>query len=121
MTRVLLGSAGPPGAPAKPVILGSGSSSATVQVNVTSPGSEPITYFLVDVTENMVYSGQLNLSIDSDNVEADATSGVSSGIFELVIKDLSTTHIYSFSVAAGGQLGHGEFSEYSDDVEVGKS
>ena len=118
---MLIGSAGPPGAPDKPVILGSGSSSATVQVNVTSPGSEPITYFLVDVTENTVYSRQLNMSVNGDNVELDTTSGTPSGIFELVVTDLSTTYIYSFSVAAGGQLGHGEFSEYSDDVEVGKS
>ena len=110
---------GLPGAPDKPVILGSGSSSATVQVNVTSPGSEPITYFLVDVVENMVYSRQLNMSVDGDNVELDTTSGTSSGVFELVITDLSTMYIYSFSISAGGQLGHGEFSEYSDYVEVG--
>ena len=118
---LLIGCAGPPGAPDKPVILGSGSSSATIQVNVTSPGSEPITYLLVDVTENAVYSRQLNLSVDGDNVELDASSGTSSAVFELVITELSTTYIYSFSIAAGGQLGNGEFSEYSDDVEIGKS
>ena len=105
----------------KPVVLGSSYHSATIQVSVTSPGSEPITYFLVDVTENTVYSRQLNLSIDSDNMELEETSGTSSGVFELVIKDLLITHIYSFSVAAGGQLGRGKFSEYSDNVEVGKS
>ena len=63
----------------------------------------------------------MNLSVGSDNVEPLITSGTSSSTFELVITDLSTTHIYSFSVAAGGQVGHGEFSEYSDDAEVGKS
>ena len=119
--NVLFCSAGPPGAPAKPVILGSSSRSTTIQVNVTSLGSEPIKYFLVNVTENTVYSAQLNLTVDSDNVEPDTTSGGSSGTFELVITDLSTTYVYSFSVAAGGQLGHGEFSQYSDSVEVGKS
>ena len=113
--------AGLPGVPDKPVILGSSYHSATIQVRVTSLGSEPITYFLVDVAENTVYSGQLNLSIDSDNMELEKTSGISSGVFELVIKDLLITYFYSFSVAAGGQLGCGKFSQYSDNVEVGTS
>lgn len=118
---MLLGCAGPPGAPAKPVILGSNTSSATIQVTVPSLGSEPITYFLLDITENTIYSGQLSLSVDSDNVKPSTTSGTSSGAFELVITNLSSSYTYSFRVAAGGQLGRGEFSEYSDSVEIGKS
>lgn len=85
-------------------------------------GSQPVTHFLLNITEvHEVSTIQRQISL-SDEAVVESVSAVSDGQLEvvLVIRGLEKSQYYSFRVAAVSSVGVGGFSDPSDPAVLGQ-
>ena len=111
---------GPPSKPSKPVVGEPSIDSVEISFNVSSTGSESIDYYLVNIS-SAGSASQVRINADHPHVVSVMSDGttVKSQSVVLLIDSLDGGSSYSFSVSAGGSLGSGPFSEYSDAIEIG--
>ena len=77
-----------------------------------------MTHYLVNISESLDPIQQRNISAGSSNVMLTPTT--ESGLqVEVTVGELRRNGQYRFSVSGGGPLGHGEFSNFSEVVEIG--
>ena len=96
---------GPPGKPTKPSVGSVSTSSVELMFQVPSKGSETIDYYLVNITSG---DRMVQHRVEADD---DSDDGVT-----VLVDNLESGEQYYFKVAAGGVLGHGEFSDLSDSI-----
>ena len=90
-------------------------------------GTQPITYFLLNVTQSETGSElqkRFGLDetkyIDSLTEKRDSLGSVMGYAVEMFVTGLKERTVYEFEVAAASSVGVGEFSEPSEGVRLGE-
>ena len=118
---------GPPTKPNQPTVSEIQLHSVQLAFQIPSIGSDPVDYYLVNISEGDAirqliiesdHSHVLSVSNDDSGQGGEATNGQS---VVLMVASLDSRSTYSFSVSAGGVAGSGPFSEYSESITTGKS
>ena len=107
---------GPPSKPTKPVISDILIHSVQISFSIDSIGSEPIDYYLVNISneDNEILQQSTIESNHSHVLNVINNDGQQTVL--LLITSLKSLSSYTFSVSAGGIIGNGLYSDYSDII-----
>ena len=105
-------SRGGPDKPTKPVTDQISSNSVQLMFNISSIGSEPLTAYLVNVSNEqgiVLFNQKIPVTVQPRPGD----------VISLNVYELTGGKFYTFSVAADTDIGRSPFSEYSDIIRTG--